>query len=34
MHGDDLLHDKKGYKLPNEKEIEECTREAAKHLFK
>lgn len=24
----------KGYKLPNDKEIRECTREAAKHLFK
>ena len=24
----------KGYKLPNDKEIRECTREAVKHLFK
>lgn len=24
----------KGYKLPSDKEIEECTHEAAKHLFK
>ncbi|BDZ81377.1 hypothetical protein [Claveliimonas bilis] len=23
-----------GYRLPNDREIEECTREAAKHLFK
>lgn len=24
----------KGYKLPNDEEIAECTREAVKHLFK
>lgn len=24
----------KGYKLPSDEEIEECTREAVKHLFK
>lgn len=24
----------KGYKLPNDEEIEECTREAVKHLLK
>ncbi len=24
----------KGYKLPSNKEIEECTREAVNHLFK
>ncbi len=25
---------KKGYALPNDREIKECTEEAAKHLFK